>query len=409
MQKFLVLTGLLLLACVSFFFSPAPTGRPDEEYWGTYAQMNPYMGFVINGDTREYIADAREPARLLQEKEVRQSRPLYILLGSGLGYALQPVLSGVNVADVWGGIAAESLDFLGFYVGYVLLNFVVLLASFYLFIRISELLAEGRADKIVLYGLGWFLVSNPITKAFFWTAHQQMFAFFTPLLYIYGLLRYRMVVLSWRQRIGWALGLGLLALTYGNFVLGLPCLLYQLLTHRAGRSTAVLLGQLLAVVFCFMLPTFAWIGLLKLQGVTYYNQEAVRFHQFTWVLDAWRESPQTFFSTLGTNLMKFLTNLHTIELFLIAVVLLGGLQLWRGVKAPTGAWSVLSFVFLLFFAFYALMGYYPERLTFTLVPILLCMLALLLQRQSLPYQRPVLLLAALGWHLYVVLSYGPFS
>ncbi|GGE98328.1 hypothetical protein [Hymenobacter cavernae] len=409
MQKLLLLTGLLLLACGSFFFSPAPTGQADEEYWGTYAQVNSRMGFVINGDTREYIAAAREPARLLQEKEVRQSRPLYILLGSGLGYALQPVLGSINVADTWGGIAAESPDFLGFYAGYVLLNFVVLLASLYLFVRIGELLAEGPTDKIVLYGLGWFLVSNPITKAFFWTAHQQMFAFFTPLLYLYGLLRYRTVVLSWRQSLGWALGLGALALVYGNFVLGLPCLLYQLLTYRARYSTPVLLGRMLAATACFVLPTFAWIGLLKLYGVTYYNQEAVRFHQFTWMLDAWRESPGTFFSTLSTNLLTFWTNLGTIQGFLLAALLLGGLQRWRGLKAPAGVWPVLGFVFLLFFAFYALIGYYPERLTFTLVPILLCVLALLLLRRPLPYQRLLVLLAALSWHWYVVSSYGPFS
>ena len=409
MRKLLLLTGLLLLACASFFFSPAPTGRADEEYWGTYAQMNSRMGFVINGDTREYIADAREPNRLLNDKEVRQSRPLYILLGSALGYPLQGVLSGVNVADTWGGIAAESPDFLGFYAAYVLLNFGVLLASLLLFAAIYKQLAGENNDPVVLYGLSWFLVSNPITKAFFWTAHQQMFAFFTPLLFIYGLLRYRNVRLTWQQSIGWALVLGLSALVYGNFVLALLCLLYQLFAHRVHqRPMLALLRKALAVIVCFVLPTFIWIGILKLHGVTYYNQEAVRFHQFTWMLDAWRESPSTFFSTLGDNLLLFLANLRTISVFLIAVIVLAGVQLRRGGKEPAGAWAVLGFVFLLFFAFYALMGYYPERLTFTLVPVLLCMIALLLRR-PVSYQRPLVLAAALGWHLYQVFSYGPFS
>jgi len=397
--------ALILATTLSFLFAPPPTGGPDE-YWGTYASLNERMGFVINGDSREYLADAKEPARLLLEKEVRQSRPLYILLAAGLGYALQPVLGNINVAESWGGIAAETPDFLGFYAAYVLLNFAVLLASLYLFRRLYAWLTAGRGHPLVLLGLSLVLVSNPITKAFFWTAHQQMFTFFTPLLCLWGLLRYRTVRLSAKQSTAGALALGLLPLVYGNFVLLLPCLLYQLLTTRAGRWPLALAGQALLAVGAFALPTLLWIGLLKAHGVTYYNHEAVRFHQFVWLLEAWQQS--AFWTTLGTNLLQFLLNLRTIGLLLVAVAGLA-LARRRWPVAPAGAWAVLGVVFGLFFTFYALLGYYPERLTFTLVPVLLTMLALLLGPRPGRYQGAVVLAAALGWHLYVVFSYGPFS
>ncbi|RYU78766.1 hypothetical protein [Hymenobacter persicinus] len=401
----LLLPILLLLACVSFWLSPAPAGGSDE-YWGTYARLSPRLGFVINGDSREYLTDAREPDRLLLAQEVRQSRPLYIMAGAAVGRVLRPVLGSAYAAAGWGGIAAETPDFLPYYAAYVLLNFAVLLASLFLFRRVYQLLTPGRGDLVVLLELSVFLVSNPVTKAFFWTAHQQMFTFFTPLLILYGLLRYRGRALTTRQSSFGALALGVLPLVYGNFVLLLPALFYHLLSSRAGRRGWVIGLQLLLAAICFVLPTLAWIGLLKSQGVTYYNHEAERFHQFTWLLEAWQESAGAFFTALGTNLLTFGLNLRTIGLFLVAVLGLGAVP-DRRAALPPGSWPVLGFVFGLFLAFYALLGYYPERLTFTLVPVLLAMLAGLLPPGRL--SRLAVLLTAVGWHLYQVISYGPFS
>jgi hypothetical protein len=59
--------------------------------------------------------------------------------------------------------------------------------------------------------------------------------------------------------------------------------------------------------------------------------------------------------------------------------------------------------------FFGLLGYYPERLTYTLLPLVLCLIAALLPHWPSRYARPVALAVAAGWHLYVLLSYGPFS
>ena len=79
------LLALLLAAVLSFWLSPAPQGQPDVEYWGHYARVAPGLGFVVNHDSYGYLEVAQDPSRLLRPQEVRQSRPLYALLGAAVG------------------------------------------------------------------------------------------------------------------------------------------------------------------------------------------------------------------------------------------------------------------------------------------------------------------------------------
>ena len=76
---------------------------------------------------------------------------------------------------------------------------------------------------------------------------------------------------------------------------------------------------------------------------------------------------------------------------------------------PPPAGAALTWVGGWFAAFFALLGYYPERLVFTLLPLVLCLAAALLPHWPRRYARPLALAGAAGWHLYVLLSYGPFS
>ncbi|MBX0291308.1 hypothetical protein K3G63_12720 [Hymenobacter sp. HSC-4F20] len=406
-------TLLILLATVSFLFSPPP--KTEAEYCGTYLHLTSFAGFTANCDGFVYMEDARHPARLLEPKEVRQSRPLFILLGSAVGYPCAWAVQGLTAAgllppQLLAHLPARYQPLLGFYIGYVLLNYVVLLGSMLLFTRLYHHLTQGRGSRPVLVALLVFFASNQVTKAFFWTVHQQMFTLLVPLCCVYLLLESTRPDLRRPGRIAaWALLTGLLALVYGSFVLVLPCLLYSVWQQNKLRRLPYFLILGVGVGLLFLLPTLAWIGLLRLQGVTYYNHEAEAYHQLVWLLDIFRLPGAGFAVVVQQNASRFLATLPAVGLFVGLV--LGLFGWWRYARWPVERQpvEVLVGLLLLFAGFFAGLGYYQERLTFILVPLLLCLLVALLPPRLPRWAPRVLAGVALGWHLWQAASYGPFS
>lgn len=419
LKHLLPLVALLLAGCLSFWLSPAPKGQPDVEYWGHYQRVGPGLGFVVNHDSYGYLEVAHEPARLLRPHEVRQSRPLYALLGAAAGHPFTLALRLAGRAGLVPAPVLAQAHYYGLYMGYVLLNGLALLASLLLFRRLFMQLTAGRGERWQFYALAWVLVANPITKAFFWTAHQQLFAFLVPLLCLSLALQLaRQPALGWAALSGWALALGLLPLVYGSCVLVWPALAFGLL-WPGGAAAAPrprwpsMVGKLALSAALFAVPTLLWIVLLRTQGTTYYNHEAERYHQLVWLAEV-RHLPCTaFLALVSSRLAEYLGSLQLMAGWLLLAAVLYGATRWRRggggplLPAPTGAG--LAWVGGWFALFFALLGYYPERLAFTLLPLVLCMVAALLPHWPRQVARPLALGIAAGWHLYVLLSYGPFS
>jgi hypothetical protein len=420
------LAVLMLVGCLSFWLSPPPQGQPDVEYWGHYARVAPGLGFIVNHDSYGYLAVAEQPGKLLLPKEVRQSRPLYALLGAAAGYPLLVLLrlaGRMGLPQFW----PENELFYSYYSGYVLLNGLILLGSLLLLRHLFELFTAGRGQQWQFFALAWVLVANPIIKMFFWTAHQQMLAFFVPLFCLaLALWLVRRPPLRWGMLGALAFGLGLLPLLYGSFVLAWPALAYGLVGRAAKKPLALslppatdpswgrVLGQVGLSAVLFAVPTLGWIALLRSQGTTYYNYEAVRWHQVVWLFEARHLPLRAFGSLVGDKLLEYV---HSWQLMCWWLVVGGALYIasrWRhtssaGTLLPAAAGPALAWVTACCVLFFGLLGYYPERLTYTLLPLVLCLIAALLPHWPSRYARPVALAVAAGWHLYVLLSYGPFS
>ena len=413
---------LMLAVCLSFWLAPAPLGVSDVDYWGHYVRVGPGLGFVVNHDTYGYLSVAQEPHKLLLPGEVRQSRPLYALLGAAVGYPLTAALRVAGHAGLAPQWWPEETLFYGFYTGFVLLNGLALLASLLLLRRALKLLTAGRGQAWHFYALAWVLLATPITKAFFWTAHQQMFAFLVPLCCLLLAIRLRQrPALHPGVLAGLALGLGLLPLMYGSFVLLWPALAFGLVRPAdptapagAGRWPAVL-GKLAISAVLFAVPTLLWIALLKTQGTTYYNHEAEHYRQFVWLLDVRIMDFPDYLDLFSSKMLEYLSSQQLMAGWLLLGIAGYAATRWRG--RPAGATlllppipaTALAWTAACFLVFFALLGYYPERLAYTLLPLVLCLLGALLPHWPSRYARPLVLAGAAGWHLYVLLSYGPFS
>jgi len=406
---------LVIFISILWLFSPRPTSPGD--YCGHYVSINSRMGFVVNCDAGTYAAPAERPARLMQSQEVRQSRPLYVLLGTIIGYPL-------------GGLARLFVPGIDprtpFHVGFAMLNLVLLASSVLLF---DALLSSAGVDRLVIIPLAVFLIANDVTKAFVWTAHQQMFSLFTPLVALYLYQRIAGSPALPRLRF-WALSLalGLLPLVYGNFLVILPTLLVAdaLATgwNRGGKFAGMVSRFGLAIV-AFLLPTIAWIALVTWRSGSYYNHEMVVYRQLIWMADAAQTGVGGFLRTAAHNTRSFAATFVTPEMlpFLGVCVLIPLSRTMRpadprpapfGIDRRIDARACLV-VDAVFFLFLWALGYYQTRLTYSLIPPALCLGAMEMSRMTgtngLSNRRLAWILAPLAciWTAYHVMKYGPFG
>jgi hypothetical protein len=419
-MKKLLLIGVLN---VLLLFSPPPQpGTTDPN--GRYVSLGHHAGFFLNPDTYGFIFPAIDPGLMLENRALRQSRPLFILMGSAIGYSIHLITWPLHnqllrfYGKFWkGSYPRDKIVLLGnFYLGFFILNFFVLWIALFLFEKIFyELVEKTRVSEYSMYALMAFIASNPITKAFFWTVHQQMFSLMTPLLCIYLLFRYsKQINAPSIPRIGCLFFLaGSLMLIYGNFLMLYPLLIYSFLI-RGSRPTVkdknlFYLLKFVILTCLFLMPTLLWITFLKSRGINYYSLEIEYYHQLVWIPESMGHSIRQFWTELVSNTLLFVHTLTTMAIFFIfsAIwVVVGGCRLNWGNR-----YLIMTLcLFCGFFIFYWLLGYYEERLTNSLIPIVICFWVVVAGKKM--GTRKFFYLSgslAFTWQIYLMLSYGPFS
>jgi hypothetical protein len=421
-RKVLIYAALTAFLCILFLFAP----RPAEDYCGKFIEVESLGFFPLNCDSYDYIETAKSPLKLLDKSSIRQTRPLYVLLASAVGYSLSPVVSALPL----GNIAAQD-ELLGdsFYWGFMLLNFTILVGSLLLFDRIAGLLTNRKFPQILKYMLGVVLVSNVVIKTSVWSAHQQMLTILSPLLCIYFCLKIVLAEELEPKKI-YLISFfgGLLMLTYGNFLILFAAVILAIairLIRSENLSRATFKKYLLPAVGLFIFPTLFWSAILLIVNGRVYSHEVAAYRQFVWIFDKLLISFKAFYEQLIAFTALYWTSIYrTVFVFLIAFVLL---KLYNRLISQKTAQteimpdrllmqSMLAIIFLLYLGFFWLMGYYGERLTFTLVPVVLCLIVGELN-EVISHGRAftvkavyvLLLLCAFLWIYSNVNTYGPFK
>ena len=415
---------LILILHVSLLFSPPPeTGKTDPNV--RYVSINRYAGFFLNPDTYGFIFPAIKPGLLIINRSQRQSRPLFILTGSAIGYSINfltwPIRQQITnfYRKFWRGTYSEKQILLigDFYLGYLLVNLLILWIALYLFEKIffDSRNAGPKGRNCYKYFPMIFIASNPVTKAFFWTVHQQMFALLTPILCVYILYRfYRITVaVSYMKMLGFFLAAGLLLLMYGNFILLLPvlliCFIRNLKEYKSFKQWPGALMKASGLIMAFFLPTILWIGILKGYGVSYYNFEMQEYHQVIWIPEALNHSVSLFLTQLRENTLEYFQTMRQLLILMFFSLIIFA---YSKFDIPWGNRFLRGVLFIIFyfFLFYWLLGFYEARLTNTLIPLIVCFWLAGLQ-QRIREKKMIFILSSLAlvWHSYVLFSYGPFS
>lgn len=393
---------ILIILCCNGLFLFAPKNEcndiSNEPCPSSVVHINGAMSFHMGWDGYRFIDYAIDPSLLMHQGNERQSRPVFIAIGSLTGYALwnlsrpfhQKLLARVTTASGEAGNHQQhSLQVTVFLAGFILVNIFCMFITLWLFEScMYRLSGPWKNNRWLMDCLLVMLTACQLSKIFFWTPHQQLLALFTPVFCVWICLK----LLASPGNRGLLAGLsilsGLLMLVYGNMLLTLPCLVScSIIASRSQSTLAAKIFNAILSILLFALPTIIWITYLHGKGISFSSEEVRRYRQFVWIIDELSVSAGSFLQALATNTRDYL--LTTGNLVFVAALLL----LCRFVSGkPVGgnmnpaALRILTMTGLLVFVFYWLMGYYADRLTYTITPILLLTCGYLLNQR--PLSRP---------------------
>ena len=432
MKKIFKYLAIILIANLSFLFSPPPDEEALNEGYHSYIPLNNHMGVIINGDSYIFIDCAIYPSNLMQQNSFRQARAFYVMAGAALGntiYYLTSPLHGTidrylkekNIFQNGYTVShpAQSTKYFFFYIGYVILNIIILLFSLLLFEKIIIAISGNWKNGSLLFAMLLFmLASNQETRLFFWTPHQQLLNIFTPLLCIHTGILILSRRINFQKILLMALAMGLLLLTYGNMLLLLPvfvCGYLYIEKKQSNRLTIASFLRAIIITIVFSLPMILWIVWLKSAGITFYNPELEEYREFVWITDAFKDSGSSiwriflshsyhFLLTFGCLIIPLLFLLIAYLIYKRNADLLPGIRNRLNELMPTTG-RLLLFVLIETVLFFWLVGYYADRLTFSLVPVLFCYTTLILNFQKLDKKTiKGLILLIILYHIYNVFA-----
>jgi hypothetical protein len=366
-----------------FLFSPrVPVGTEDAHCVSVtdFGRIHIHK----NCDSEIFQYDAANPRNLLEPQRLRQSRPLYAVLGwvfarpfhwLGFESAGESVLAR---AEQTYPKSPRPGAYLPEYAAFITINFILLVTALMLAI---QLLKPGRLfDPLTLLPLSTIVV-NEVTKAFFWTPHLQILNIFIPVasvaLYRWMMLRQHPPRWSESALIGLAIGIG--ALAYGAFAAmaagaALSVLVFAFReSNRERRSVVVAKSFFLAGAF--LLPALAWIGLVKLYTGSFYSLELSVNRDLVWPIDAYKRGGTTFlFWRALVNLVGYGEAMRVVVLFPIVVfgaitaVLASRHRLREVINANRTLIDAVVLYVIPCIALLYIVNLYYSRLTWSIVP-----------------------------------------
>jgi hypothetical protein len=411
----------LVLVHLVFVAPAVPRGHPCV----TVVKPAGGLSFGVSCDSDAFISIAREPGSISLEDSFRQGRPLQALVAA-LGARVEDPRGDCNpcLQDPAGNPYGYEQQ--PGWLPYVVLNFLQLLAAVLLFDRLLR--REGSGASLPVLLLAVLLLANVVTKNFFWSAHTQMWNILVPTICVAACASLvRRPERGWRYMgvVGLLLGFGTLA--YGGVIVIVPALIVAMAIGRrlsgTRLSTASFVGPVSALVAGTLVPLVAWIGLILATTGSFYSAETEAYRQWVWMADALdRGGVGELLDETGAMLDAFWTSVRTIiwpPLLLLAGVLalarVTGVSLWGLAAERRDVAIAIAVSLAVFLPFFALQGFYRERLAFNLaVPVIIAVgvvaveIARRATRTQLVALNLVLACGAVGYLLPYVLDRGQY-
>ena len=427
----LIVTSAVLMLLVS----PRPNAVMQKYWMLTPVEVRGPVHVMKNIDSWEFEHGARHPGDLFTVAHRHwQSRPLSIWLGWFLAQPFRA--AGMPSKQIMtaeeGRALIEKPPFPGVYNSYspeyaafILLNWILLVVS----VLLLKPLVRGKSflEPRVILPLSMLLV-NGVTKAFFWTPHVQIFSVLMPMVSLTLLRPLLPRVGTIRRRHIAMIGVivGVLSLAYGAFAVTAGALTLCILLGGEAKALFAGFRRKAILAFClvasFFAPFLIWVSVVIAKTGAFYSPETQRYHEFVWIYEQLPKGLVVYSLLVAKNVSSyvgFAVHAVTIPMLLIAGLLLVFYRettSGRLVRANVDTRLAVVFYAIANTTFYASMGFYAERLAWTLVPAVLVILGLqagivdseltgLRQRLF----RVGTAVVAIGYALHTVFERGPYA
>jgi len=377
---------LVTVAEILILVSPGPPPERFEEFCVRDFTIRGPAHITASCDAAAYLMLANRPGRMLRpEWPWGQNRPLYAGAGwvlaipfRALGFDSLPArLFGDRVRP--GSDEARYLGYGAEYAGFLLFNWLLLVASVLLLRRV--LAARTIFDTPMILPVALLLV-NQVTRGFFWTPHLQILNVFAPILSVQLLLwmQQRLPAMTWRDVSLIGLALGVASLMYGIFAMTVSAASLGLIFGDGGNAMRTrpraTLSSVALLMGSFFVPVVAWSTFAGALAGSYTSPETAAYREFVWVADSFARGANVFLTDLVHHLDRYLSTVPGIVAF--PTVTLAALSMTfyalGAARIPVAREKMLGRAILLCVVadvvFYALMGYYALRLTWSIVPLL---------------------------------------
>jgi hypothetical protein len=299
-------------------------------------------------------------------------RPIY----AGLGFLLSIPLRGFRSFFV-NNIGGSLSNYVPEFSGLVLLNAFILTVAILVLLYLMKAPMKLWSAMLLPFMI---LCGNEVTKVFFWTPHLQILNICVPIFSIalYDWLLKSIPSLRLKHFVFLGFTLGFSLLLYGAFVISIGGV-FLIFFFYAKRWKIALLFLILSA-----LPTLAWMSFVIYRTGSYHPGAVAIGREFVWFLDSLNQG--------GINQMqlKLSENLWVFGRTFLQVMTFPGLVLAsclvaraitrikltnNEVKSLNNLRLACLFHFLVALPFFAFMGFYAQRLTWSFVPIVVILLA----------------------------------
>jgi hypothetical protein len=379
----------------------------DDPFCATPIRLGGSRAYPLNCDSPLFMRLAQHPSLILRPHELRQDRPVYVAIAAVLTRIFGPAAKAMGLDRAFG--QSDSA-----YIPLVLINLVVLVGAV---VVLAWLLARLGTPTVANAALCSLLIINDLTKAFFWTPHQQMFELLVPVAAI-ALARWILLARpSMLMVAGLGLVLGLASLIYGSALIAVLVVGLALLAW--GRR-----GLALAALLCasFAIPTVGWIAYCDAFVGSYFNKEVSYFHEFIWLPEAAGQGLHSLFIWVQTNTVITAREFGSVTgVLLLVLAALAIAVVLTGIKLNTVSEeerqillaTVLTIGCSLIFTFG--LGIIATRIMFDVLPAILVLAGWVSARLAASSRAAMWLvnlaipLLALLYVGQVLTSYGPYS
>lgn len=418
-----VIFGIL---CLGFTLDLSLFHHIPHGYEKTAMDLTLYGHFhaVLNYDSPWFLKDAYQPIELLTPKNRLQTRPGLVLVVAGLAKIVSPLHSQImRIFRASGGYIPK--DYFIPYFLFVLMNFLILLLSFYSYLR---LVPPANGPNLVGVSLiGCLLIFNDVIKAFLLTPHTQLFNLLVPLVCLYALQQVKDHGLFDQGRLfvlAFLVGLGVTA--YATFVLFLPAIcigLIWVIVRDKVKINLRMAGKLILVAALTVLPYLTWMFYVRQVSGSFYSMEVATQKQFVWILPLLRSNPLLALRDLAFKFwlqVRYAAAQAVVLPIILGVVTIVTLDQQHGLVDRLKHWKQFPLAALmvsaLFLFFFAIDGEVTGRTAFPAIPPLIAgttVVVIGMLRDAAPLRRKLgngLIILLVLWQGWATLSkIGPFD